>query len=148
MNKADDDVEAESRDIPPLTIVQQVKDWTAVAGSQTGHRLWQHARVIVKGGRIMNWNRRSNRTDRLVRATEQWSNKDLQVGRENETNRNEFAFHRQFDAANENITIMSDAAILRLQLLFCMKRSRWSHSFVPRSSQGHLVRLSRCNKPF
>ncbi len=50
-------------DTPPLTIVQQVKDWTAVAGSQTGHRLGQDARVIVKGGWVMNWNRRSNRTD-------------------------------------------------------------------------------------
>lgn len=50
-------------DIPPLTIIQQVKDWTAVAGSQTDHRLWQDAWVIVKGGWVMNWNRRSNRTD-------------------------------------------------------------------------------------
>lgn len=45
----------------------------------------------------MNWNRRSNRTDRLLRATErqkQWSNKDLQVeGRESETNNNKLVFH-------------------------------------------------------
>lgn len=34
-----------------------------MAGSQTGHRLWQDAGVIVKGGWVMNWNRRSNRTD-------------------------------------------------------------------------------------
>lgn len=45
----------------------------------------------------MNWNRRSNRTDRLLRATErqkQWSNKDLQEeGRENEANNNKLVFH-------------------------------------------------------
>lgn len=52
------------RDVPPLTIVQQVKDWTAVAGSQTGNGFWQDARVIVKGGRVMNWKGRSNKADR------------------------------------------------------------------------------------
>ncbi|KAI9538338.1 hypothetical protein NQZ68_016380 [Dissostichus eleginoides] len=41
--------------IQPLTLpkpvcLAQVKDWTAVAGSQTGHRLGQDAWVIVKGG--------------------------------------------------------------------------------------------------
>lgn len=34
-----------------------------MAGSQTGNRLWQDAWLIVKGGWVMNWNRRSNRTD-------------------------------------------------------------------------------------
>lgn len=46
--------------VPELTIVQQVKDWTVMAGAQVGHGLRRGPRLIVEGGRIGHWKSESH----------------------------------------------------------------------------------------